>query len=580
MTSLKSGRGYKALLLEAELLAKSPEAVADFLINRAGVSDIDLNNDLLDEEGEKALLGRNNPLIDLSLARYGFYGSVVSTIFNRFPYGHAARLAALCNTNVYRNQWLTRSFPVSCSALFLEVAGLFETDEKVALWLNEAPDEEIQALFGNQALEEKFLLKIFQRSEDYEKVSDKKLQCILRSFGDNSLSKIVLDGDRYKYAYDFIRVFDTIWKLAETAEATEAWAKVLGDIYQQLPTVSISIGDPLAAARCRWADGGVNHDFVRKGLGRIALDKGIVEEILNDEDRYIRYATYTFGKITPAQVMAAYQMDGVEVYSNAKFNDRLWRTETGRSALKDVAYSMIDYKNDYGRMKKAFPDWFGEEEDAICLGDDIAFGEPVESIRNRSEEERDLQTIIVADEMRRATSLIDAGRCLYSTVEALSKFRNDVSADVTAKAAERLRSLRQFGFEISEGGIERTASGQLTSAEYHDLILRPIAIGILNLLESSGLQQTATALANEFGSVDAVTEPSDVLACLNSGLNILHARWFQSYDYNDFMNKYSAGDSTTAGFEPWSYYQWWKKYEAKEKFDPFQLRGLYFGPRI
>ena len=48
-------RGYKTLIQEAELMAMSPKAVAEFLKKRASQSKDEALDDSVDEEAEKAL---------------------------------------------------------------------------------------------------------------------------------------------------------------------------------------------------------------------------------------------------------------------------------------------------------------------------------------------------------------------------------------------------------------------------------------------------------------------------------------------------------------------------------------------
>ena len=74
-------RGYKNIIQEAELLAMSPEAVAEFLKKRAKQPMDELDHDPVDEEAEVALRGRSSPLIDLALARYARFMETLRPIF-------------------------------------------------------------------------------------------------------------------------------------------------------------------------------------------------------------------------------------------------------------------------------------------------------------------------------------------------------------------------------------------------------------------------------------------------------------------------------------------------------------------
>ena len=94
-------RGYKSIISEAELLAMSPEAVAEFLKKRAKQSMDELDHDPVDVEAEVALRGRSSPLIDLALARYARFMETLRPIFQSSQPCGAVRLAVLSN----RTRW-------------------------------------------------------------------------------------------------------------------------------------------------------------------------------------------------------------------------------------------------------------------------------------------------------------------------------------------------------------------------------------------------------------------------------------------------------------------------------------------
>ena len=60
-------RGYKTLIQEAELMAMTPDAVADFLKERSGKTKDEARDYLVDEVAEQALRGRADPLIDRAI---------------------------------------------------------------------------------------------------------------------------------------------------------------------------------------------------------------------------------------------------------------------------------------------------------------------------------------------------------------------------------------------------------------------------------------------------------------------------------------------------------------------------------
>jgi hypothetical protein len=112
-------RGYKSIIQEAELLAMSPEAVAEFLKKRAKQSVDELDHDPVDEETEEALRGRSNPLIDLALARYARSTEALRPIFQSSQPCGAIRLAVLSNGTRWPAYNMSRIIPLTLVSLFL-----------------------------------------------------------------------------------------------------------------------------------------------------------------------------------------------------------------------------------------------------------------------------------------------------------------------------------------------------------------------------------------------------------------------------------------------------------------------------
>ena len=224
----KSIRSYKSVIQEAELLAAAPEFVAEFL---KSLEDPEKTQGL-DDKIEKALRSRSHPLIDFALARYGRDDSTVSALFKSAPPGHAIRLAALSNTsNRFR-------FPLR---------SLFRDEEQAANWVAEATPEELDALFDNPTLDSSFLLDLLERSKPWDGITDEKFNRIVEILGGNARMRTPRDDFIEGYS-DFLyrSVFNAAWKLAQTVEPTEHWARTLGWLYERLLPEAFSIDQPLA----------------------------------------------------------------------------------------------------------------------------------------------------------------------------------------------------------------------------------------------------------------------------------------------------------------------------------------------
>ena len=372
-------RGYKSIIQEAELLAMSPEAVAEFLKKRAKQSVDELDCDPVDEEAEEALRDRSSPLIDLALARYARYMETLRPIFQNSQPRSATRLAVLTNATSWPAYL---HFPV-------ELFGTREQEacEQAAAWLAGAPKEELQALFENPRIADDFLSDLLKRSKPWDAVPDECLVTIVAILGRNermwALGEDFIDGfahTRYQ------AVFNSAWKLAESVEPSERWAKALSYLYDRLEPYAFSIKEPLRLVN-RWrpepsnakladeeakrnARGSLSHyQGVRKGLAKLALrgNSTLLPRLLASDDPGLRSAAYADGRLTPEQLLAANEREGKLVFDQTVRNRNLWlwRTAEGREALGKVAQGADSedwywplYKNIWAIIAKEHPDWF------------------------------------------------------------------------------------------------------------------------------------------------------------------------------------------------------------------------------
>ena len=377
-------RGYKALIQEAELMAMSPELVSEFLKLRARQPKSEAHNDHVDEDVEEALRERGEPLIDLALARYGRHLEVLSVLFQSAAPGSPVRLACLSNA-VSRRERFSLRFPL----------GLFGREpESMATWLLSASDRELAALFENQTLNDSFLQGLLEREKGWESIDDDKL-CLIVSFLYSNPRMRKMREDDWLDAYDDFgeeRLFCAAWKLAETAPTTDSWAESLGWLYEHLQPTAL-IQEPLGLA-ARWranlaaarADEREAKDYsigylsdrarVRKGLARLALlgRRTSQAELLLSDDVAFRAAAYFAGNLTADELGAGYERDGALAFNEAISNLALWRHETTRAALRDIAEKVVrGDKHSDPRAARQFalmkadvrakhPAWFTEED--------------------------------------------------------------------------------------------------------------------------------------------------------------------------------------------------------------------------
>ena len=382
-------RGHNILITEAELIASTPERVHSILEARAAKRD--MNDSGFDREIEKTLLGRNDPLIDLGLARFGRYDATAATLFKKSsgpesgqPHERAMRLAILANE--YLDGML--SFAGIPAALF------DSKSDDLSTWLANAEDDELLAMFGNPAINESFLRDFLEGKAGWQAMDEPRRQMALRALSNNKRMGERYSGGMDGYAeFSHGQVFTAGWKLAETLPATREWANVLGNLLDKMRCEAFGIDEPLLIAE-RWrpavddADGlagdaklatsghAWGYPLVRKSLAHLAAKNkpDLRKELLKHVDPAIRDAVYTFYDMTPDEVLAAYDLDKNLAVNSCQRNDYVWRRPESRKALHDISWkacgelnnNYMDSANVYNywaaEKKKSHPDWFKDEE--------------------------------------------------------------------------------------------------------------------------------------------------------------------------------------------------------------------------
>lgn len=377
-------KGYKAIIMQAELMALPSEAAAEFFKKRASQTKDEWRDDPVDDEVEAALLARNDPLINLSLAKHSRFVTTLKPLFDAGEPACAIRLAVLSNTVV--GGGIFSRFP----------AALFTEQEQFTAWLITATDVELTALFENHNIDDSFLQSLLGSEKPWDAIPDDRLVTMVATLSRNERMRRPYDNDYMDgYAeYSYGAVFNAAWNLAGRVEPSSRWAVALSYLYDRMETDAFSIDKPLELA-ARWyvdpsdteavsqeaedVQGGwlSNYQGVRKGLARLALKKDpkLLPALLNSDDPALRSAAYSDGSMSPEQISNAYERDGELVFNQAMHNHKIWRSQAGRDALQAIAWSVVHndkhsdlmaaniFKSIRSNMAKKHPDWFKDEED-------------------------------------------------------------------------------------------------------------------------------------------------------------------------------------------------------------------------
>jgi formylglycine-generating enzyme required for sulfatase activity len=411
---MRGGYEYDKIVQEAELMAMTPQAVADFLMKRADQIRskkirASTREWAIDEDTERSLRSRADPLIDLCLARYGTSIEIVADLFRSSPPSSPLRLACLSNSTFDCPDFPDRLFhnEHECHRLL----GAPPNPEPMLEWAASASREELRALFVNPALSsdflERFLGYIDNRGEcrgGDAIISEVDLYWIFIALAENPrLGTPINDDDSWSLDASSVynAPFKKAWLLAEIVPTSERWASALGHLYSALPAECWQMKNPLKVAE-RWhvdpndletAESSMmerkmgdlsDWEKVRRGLAKLALrqESKLLCALLTHNDIAFRAAAYAYGNLRSEQLQAGYEKDGTVAVCHALSNLSLWARRDTRLILHQLAweadknYSSGDLLNasEYCRrercLREKHPDWFTDDDAEQSREDD------------------------------------------------------------------------------------------------------------------------------------------------------------------------------------------------------------------
>ena len=381
MTRTNRPRDPKQVVLEAELAASSPERVRSWLETTAA----DIATLFANDEGiEQTLLHRNDPLINLSLARLSANPDILRALYTGAAKTNKPIRLALLMNEVARRIGSTGMPDV-----------LVERDEAVGGLLSDLDEEELLALFSNPELENDFLINFFEQKGPWQALDERRQQIALRALYKNSRLTTRYSGPMDGYAeYLHDKVFSAAWELAGKLPPSIEWAASLCWLYEKLKPVG-GVKEPLLLA-ARWIPDKTDAERLesedkqlargdlgpfartRRGLARLAVHQAHTKEqrqaLAAHEDPAVRAAYYFEGGLSADEMKAANERDFLLSFESLVWNPRAWRTKETRQVLHDMAWDSkrdpsahMDSPNLYNarleRYKEEHPDWFKDEEE-------------------------------------------------------------------------------------------------------------------------------------------------------------------------------------------------------------------------
>jgi len=319
------------------------------------------------EELEKALIARNEPLINLGLALFGFKANTGITLFQKED--TTIKKAVLAGTTIG--------------------SGLGDTWVESSGELNKLLDrfdkELLVSFITNGNIEDSLLTNLYERKSPFDKLDDEKWYTLLwATIGNPRISTPYddrwLDGfDEYLYR----RVFSTAWKLFEVLPVDKESAALLAHLGEKLVPDQPHDMDVMAVIK-RWhieeKDEHIDYfELCRLSIARLVKEfKEQFKSFKDSDDIALRLSYYgRYRAYKPENVRELFEKDNDKFLDEALNNINLFQTEDIRDELRQCCWDYKDplhdllYPNIFNSRveyyTKKHPEWFKDWDGEIPL---------------------------------------------------------------------------------------------------------------------------------------------------------------------------------------------------------------------
>jgi len=178
-----------------------------------------------DEVLEMALLGRNEPLIDLALAEFGLQARIVAELWKR------------TNQGFYKNDHVRKGVRLGCLSNCLAPAVNFSgriisMEDLKLLFMSDDTDEQ-EAVLTNDSIASNLLVALYEHKEPFAEVSDRDwMRMVIRSSRNGRLNPNE-DSDSGP-DLEHWHIHKALFSLLETAPVTEHWVVGLTNVFETL----------------------------------------------------------------------------------------------------------------------------------------------------------------------------------------------------------------------------------------------------------------------------------------------------------------------------------------------------------
>ena len=363
-----------------------------------------------EEEIEKILIERKEPLIDLGLALYGHQPETGLSLFRSGD--RTIKKAALAGTSVSFNLF----------GCWVETSGVLKE-------LLESFDDELDLLksfLSNKFMPDELLVSLYERRAPFGSLTDKQWCMAIGRTSSNSRLSTPYDGEWDGYAeYSYDKVFTAGWKLFETLPVDEKSVFALSALGHKLLPHKPHDMDVFATIK-RWEIDSDKEWFdwhceqCRFALaGLIGEYQSEFKSLKDSDDIVVRESYYRrFRAYKPEEVRELFERDNDKFLDAALYNSKLYMNEAVREELRQCCWDYkhphheLDYPNAFRRQVERFtqehPEWFADYDG------DIPFNEIKDPILRTSKQieflQRRVKTIshkLIESESEDQPSLID-----------------------------------------------------------------------------------------------------------------------------------------------------------------------------
>ena len=366
------------IVKQYELLNSSPERVYEVYKN---ITKDEVHRLVGMGDTERELLNKNEPLINLALAKFSIDKNTLPLVFKKAIEENNLALKIAClsyNPRDKGNDWHNIGFndaqpPVG---LFYNYFDKDTIKKNIIKWMQTADYWEITALFSNENIDRNFLCDFLTGGEYWNSIQNSIKESVI---------EYLASYNTQIFNHDWLTpkkkdVLDALWNLAGLVETTTEWARILADLYSKMSYIPSSIEESTIK---RWFIDGEENGVNSLGLLsttselRFCLYKTYFRSYfltlhlaqkeknpnfnLEHPDIAYRAAQYNYLKINPDQIEAAHRKDHYTAYMYLVKNKGLWENKCTRDAIikigegTDYELDYIEFELDY---KKSNPEWF------------------------------------------------------------------------------------------------------------------------------------------------------------------------------------------------------------------------------